>query len=818
MAFDAGGDSAPSNVSEATTLPDKPILVREDFNDGDMVGWTVVEEGTIDVPAQWGVQGGRLAQTGNIYGPTGSSVDHREGTFAYWDEVGAFSWTDYSYEVTLESGDDDGIGVMFRYQDANNYYKVDMDKQRDFRKLFKMKDGVETTLASEAGGYEQDAEMRLQVSVIGDQISVSLDGTELFGGPVQDGDLTAGVVALYAWGNVGSYFDDVWVLQEGSGLAAPVNLVATAVSPDQIDLVWEDRSNNEQGFRVEHCAGVASGCSSYGEIAQVGADVTSYSHVGLDPESAHSYRVMAFDAGGDSAPSNVAEATTGAGPIRDVAVTAVSAPGSVLQNDPADVEVTVANEGALSETFDVSLTDTPPGGGVAGTVSGPQTVTLAPGASTTLTFTWDTTGATVGIHRLTATAETLPDETDTGDNSRDAFADVVVLVAAPTNLVATAVSSSQIDLVWDDTSAGEQGFRIEHCPGAAASCTSYVEIAQVGPNSTSYSHTGLTALTTHSYRVVAFDEATTLAAGSTPQLLLGEDFNDGDMVGWTVVEEGTIDVPAQWGVQGGRLAQTSNIYGPTGLSVDHREGTFAYWDEAGAFSWTDYTYEVTLHSTDDDGIGVLFRYQDANNYYKVDMDKQRNFRTLFKVKDGVETNGGELFGGPVQDSDLTAGTVALYCWGNAVSYFDQVQVAPALLWEDFSDGDMVEWSVVDEGTQKDPSQWSVQGGRLAQTSNIYGPRSKNTDHRQGTFAYWNDAGAFSWTDYTYEVTLHSTAGCQQLLQGGYGQAAQLPHLIQDEGRGGDDVGERAGRLYARCGHDVAGEGAGGSDCGHPGRE
>jgi YD repeat-containing protein len=289
-------------------------LLSEDFNDGDMQGWVVVDEGTIDAPSQWSVQNGRLAQTSNIYGPSGSSTDNRKGTFAYWTDSSAFSWTDYSYEVTVESTDNDGIGLMFRYQDANNYYKVDLDKQRNFRKLFKIKNGVESTLASEAGGYTQNVPMQLGVTVIGDQITVSLDGAELFGGPVVDSDLGSGTVALYAWGNPGSYFDDVQVLPEGSAVApvAPVNLSVTPVSSCQIDLNWEDTSN-EDGFRVEHCADAETACSSYAEIAQVGANQTNYSHAGLEPLSTHSYRVIAFNAAGDSPTSNVDETTTLAG-------------------------------------------------------------------------------------------------------------------------------------------------------------------------------------------------------------------------------------------------------------------------------------------------------------------------------------------------------------------------------------------------------------------------------------------------------------------------------------------------------------------------
>jgi hypothetical protein len=55
---------------------------------------------------------------------------------------------------------------------------------------------------------------------------------------------------------------------------APSALTATAVSSTQIDLGWTDNSSNEQGFRIERCMG--AGCTSFAEVATVGADVTSY--------------------------------------------------------------------------------------------------------------------------------------------------------------------------------------------------------------------------------------------------------------------------------------------------------------------------------------------------------------------------------------------------------------------------------------------------------------------------------------------------------------------------------------------------------------
>jgi hypothetical protein len=124
----------------------------------------------------------------------------------------AQSWTDYKFTTKLRSSDDDGIGVMFRYKDPNNYYKVDLDKQRNFMKLFSMVNGVETELKSIVGGYVQNADMTLQVTVQGCSISVELNGADLFG-TVIDNSLPAGSIALYSWGEQNAYYDDVTVVK-----------------------------------------------------------------------------------------------------------------------------------------------------------------------------------------------------------------------------------------------------------------------------------------------------------------------------------------------------------------------------------------------------------------------------------------------------------------------------------------------------------------------------------------------------------------------------------------------------------------------------
>jgi hypothetical protein len=72
--------------------------------------------------------------------------------------------------------------------------------------------------------------------------------------------------------------------------------------------------------------------------------------------------------------------------------------------------------------------------------------------------------------------------------------------SAPTNLSATAVSSSRIDLTWDDNSGSETNYIVER---SLTGTGSWSQVASLAANVTSYSDTGLNASTTYFYRVHA---------------------------------------------------------------------------------------------------------------------------------------------------------------------------------------------------------------------------------------------------------------------------------------------------------------------------
>jgi hypothetical protein len=73
-------------------------------------------------------------------------------------------------------------------------------------------------------------------------------------------------------------------------IAAPSGLAASAAKGGKVTLRWTDNSGNEQGFAIERAP---SGSSSYVQVGQVGANVTSFSQTVA--KATYLYRVRAFN-------------------------------------------------------------------------------------------------------------------------------------------------------------------------------------------------------------------------------------------------------------------------------------------------------------------------------------------------------------------------------------------------------------------------------------------------------------------------------------------------------------------------------------------
>jgi len=87
--------------------------------------------------------------------------------------------------------------------------------------------------------------------------------------------------------------------------------------------------------------------------------------------------------------------------------------------------------------------------------------------------------------------------------SNAATATTLPVPAAPSDLTATTVSSSRIDLAWTDNSFNETAFKVERSTDGMT----FALIATLNPNTTAYANTNLTASTQFFYRVSATDGA-----------------------------------------------------------------------------------------------------------------------------------------------------------------------------------------------------------------------------------------------------------------------------------------------------------------------
>jgi hypothetical protein len=84
---------------------------------------------------------------------------------------------------------------------------------------------------------------------------------------------------------------------------APTNLFSVATTPfKEVILVWQDNSNNEDGFKIERSINVPHG---FQEIAEVMANISAFIDDEIAPVTKYYYRVRSFNDAGFSAYSNI---------------------------------------------------------------------------------------------------------------------------------------------------------------------------------------------------------------------------------------------------------------------------------------------------------------------------------------------------------------------------------------------------------------------------------------------------------------------------------------------------------------------------------
>jgi hypothetical protein len=249
------------------------------------------------------------------------------------------------------------------------------------------------------------------------------------------------------------------------------------MSATHVQLRWTD-TTGETEYRVERCAGV--GCTSFTPVAgsPVTLNVVSLLDSSGQSGTRYRYRVYAFNAGGLSAVSNIAEATTSP----NVPTNPVATPASASQinltwgADPAASGVRIERCHGSGCTNFAYLAQVGPG---------------------------VTAYANTGLSAGTLYRYRLQAFNAGGNSAYSAITEATTPPQAPGSVVATPNSATQITVRWTDLSTGETGFRIERCAGAA--CTTFAEVGQVTANVVTFVDGSLTPSTIYRYRVKGFN-------------------------------------------------------------------------------------------------------------------------------------------------------------------------------------------------------------------------------------------------------------------------------------------------------------------------
>jgi hypothetical protein len=282
--------------------------------------------------------------------------------------------------------------------------------------------------------------------------------------------------AINAAGN-SAYSNQAVVTTLSAAPTAPTGLKVTIHTPRTLTLQWTDTSSNELGFQVDR----RLEGSNFALIGRTAANVATLANAVL-PRTTYYFRVRALGLGGHSAYTPELRVQTPADPpTAPTALRATTVSASAIRLDWTDRSNNETGFEIERRTFGTAFTrlQVTAANAVTFTSSGlqPNTIYLyrvrAIGADGSSEFTADTG------------AQTLPQPP-----------------AAPTELTAQRTAAGTIRLDWRDNSSNERWFDLERRWRSGP----YVRIADLGPNSTTYTDNDLSLEGPFTYRVRAVNE------------------------------------------------------------------------------------------------------------------------------------------------------------------------------------------------------------------------------------------------------------------------------------------------------------------------
>jgi uncharacterized protein (AIM24 family) len=269
-------------------------------------------------------------------------------------------------------------------------------------------------------------------------------------------------------------------------LTAPT-LSATAVSNSQIYLTWTDNNNGVYGYVIERSLSPGGG---FVELANVSRKDTAYYDIGLASGTTYYYRIMAYKRNETSSYSGVAGATT-----QSSGVTIPNAPSNLTAAAGSSSQINLSwQDNSSNETgFKIQR---------ATSSSGPWAQIATVGANTSSYPDAGLSASTTYYYRVFSYNSAGNSGYSNVANTTTQSSGGTTVPDAPSNLTANTVSSSQINLTWQDNSTNETAFEIWRYTGSR-----WITLPVQSANVTSYTDEGLSPSTLYFYAVRAVNSA-----------------------------------------------------------------------------------------------------------------------------------------------------------------------------------------------------------------------------------------------------------------------------------------------------------------------
>ena len=220
-----------AEIEALSDLGGQQKIVEDLFNDGNANGWVVTNNCQVG-SSTWQVVSNPLLVVKNMYQQNntcrGYSVPDRIALGTYSVLTG-LTHNDVDVRLRIRSNFNGDflqagmIGLMFGYQNDNNYYRVDLSQRDGHRKLIKRVGGTFTELATSPQSYTPGEWTNLRVVKRSNVIVVFVNGKQALA--AQDNSFSSGKLALFCAQNTSCLFDNVYVLSAPAtpliGLTAP---------------------------------------------------------------------------------------------------------------------------------------------------------------------------------------------------------------------------------------------------------------------------------------------------------------------------------------------------------------------------------------------------------------------------------------------------------------------------------------------------------------------------------------------------------------------------------------------------------------------